>query len=185
MWAYIVLFFHLLYGGTMIQASNCVCTSVDCPVRGANPIIMGNGNAHLTYIYKEHKSHNVVVHVDGIITPESLDTGTETTDCTRKYSRMLEDDGEQSCDAGHILARRLGGYGNLPTNIFPQNATINEGIFAQFEGKIYDCMKNAVAGHLTWDFIYESNQHTMPYMVTYSAKFDEGLCNDLSSSFPN
>jgi len=185
MWVYILLFSHLFYGITIIHASDCVCTSVSCPVQGENDIIMGNGNADLTYIYEEHKQHNVVVHVNGIITPESLDTGTKTTDCTRKYSRMLEDDGEQSCDAGHILARSLGGYGNLPMNIFPQNATINEGIFSQFEGKIYNCMKDALAGYLTWDFIYESNEHTMPYMVNYSAKFDEGSCGELSSSFPN
>ena len=38
--------------------------------------------------------------------------GTDTTSCTQKYSRLLDDDGVKNCDAGHILARRLGGPGN-------------------------------------------------------------------------
>ncbi len=33
---------------------------------------------------------------------------------------MLDDDGVKDCDAGHILAHRLGGPGNQPINIFPQ-----------------------------------------------------------------
>ena len=173
-------------GQRSLTDSACVCTTVDCPALGKNPIVMGNGHAHLTYVYEQHNQHNVVSYVSGEITAQSLNTGTETTTCTRKYSRMLEDDGEQSCDAGHILARSLGGYGNLPMNIFPQNATINEGIFSQFEGKIYDCTKNGTkTTYLTWEFDYESDQHTMPYQVTYSASFDGGTCDDFSSSFPN
>ncbi len=50
----------------------------------------------------------------------NMDTGSDTTSCTQSYSRMLDDDGVQDCDAGHILAHRLGGPGNQPLNIFPQ-----------------------------------------------------------------
>ena len=50
---------------------------------------------------------------------------------------MLEDDGNQNCDAGHILANHLGGYGNIPTNIFPQNLNINRGSYADFENDIF------------------------------------------------
>lgn len=178
--------FCIAWGQNALTDSACVCTTVECPDIGKNSIVMGNGYAHLTYTYEKHNQYNVVTYVSGEITPQSLDTGTETTSCTRKYSRMLEDDGEQSCDAGHILARRLGGYGNLPINIFPQNATINEGIFSQFEAKIYDCTKSGVkTTYLTWAFDYESDQHTMPYQVTYSASFHGGTCDDFSSSFPN
>lgn len=168
------------------NTSECVCTTVQCPVEGENHIIMGNGNADMTYIYELHNSHEVVTSASGIITPESLNNGTKTTDCTRKYSRMLEDDGEQSCDAGHILANSLGGYGNEPLNIFPQNSTINEGIFSQFEGKIYNCMKSgATKGYLKWIFTYENTEKTMPYKVLYSAEFDKGNCTEISSEFPN
>ena len=72
----------------------------------------------------------VVSEAKATLLPESLGKGTDTTDCTRKYSRMLEDDGYSNCDAGHILAKHLGGYGNEPLNIFPQNHSINSGIFA-------------------------------------------------------
>ncbi len=54
------------------------------------------------------------------ISSKDLDTGTDTTSCTQTYSRNLDDDGVQDCDAGHILAHRLGGLGNQPINIFPQ-----------------------------------------------------------------
>ena len=99
---------------------------------------------------------------------------------------MLEDDGKQDCDAGHILANRLGGYGNTPINIFPQDATINRGEYAQFEGDIYNCLyENTEYAYLEWVFYYESNNHTMPYQVKYSAEFTNSDCDDLYSIFSN
>ena len=169
-----------------IQASSCVCTTVDCPIEGNNSIVMGNGGANIDYLYTKHSEYEVVISACGTITPDSLDNGSGTTSCTQEYSRMLEDDGEKNCDAGHILAHHLGGYGNIPTNLFPQNPTINRGIYAQFEGDIYDCMKNgATTGHLSWEFSYENNERTMPYSVKYMAKFDGGDCDPLSSLFSN
>ena len=164
----------------------CVCTTVPCPQPGENHIIMGNGYANMTYFYEDHQGFPVVVKAQGILTPESLNQGTETTTCTRKYARMLEDDGEQTCDAGHILANRLGGYGNEPLNIFPQNSTINQGIYNQFEGKIYDCIQSSQIGYLQWDFFYENTENTQPYKVTYSAEFDESSeCAPLNDDFSN
>jgi hypothetical protein len=167
------------------QSSPCVCTTVDCPEEGTNHVVMGNGSAILDYIYSSHEEHEVVISAQGTITPESLDHGSGTTSCTQKYSRMLEDDGDQDCDAGHILAHRLGGYGNLPVNIFPQNAGVNRGVFAQFEGYIYDYLNggNAKEATLHWDFLYTSNTHTMPFLVNYSAVFDDGYT--LQSVFSN
>lgn len=147
---------------------------------------MGNGTANINYIYNLHNNYEVVVSASGTITPDSLDNGSETTSCTQQYSRLLEDDGEQNCDAGHILANRLGGYGNIPTNIFPQDLSINRGTYAQFEGDIYDCVKNgAISGFLSWEFYYDSDKHTMPNSVKYVAKFDGGNCDTLTSLFPN
>ncbi len=62
----------------------------------------------------------MVTSATATITIADLDKGTDTTSCTQSYSRMLDDDGVQDCDAGHILAHRLGGPGNQPINIFPQ-----------------------------------------------------------------
>ena len=61
-----------------------------------------NGSANINYIYNLHNNYEVVVSASGTITPDSLDNGSETTSCTQQYSRSLEDDGEQNCDAGHI-----------------------------------------------------------------------------------
>lgn len=72
------------------------------------------------------------------ITKANLDKGSDTTSCTQDYSRSLDDDGVKDCDAGHILAHRLGGPGNQPINIFPQDLSVNRGSWAQFEGVIYD-----------------------------------------------
>ena len=180
------LFFLFLQSYVILTNSECVCTTVPCPTEGNNHVIMGNGSADMNYIYKFHNNYEVVVSASGTITPHSLDNGSGTTSCTQHYSRILEDDGEQNCDAGHILANRLGGYGNIPINIFPQNSSINRGTYAQFEGDIYDCIKNgANSGFLSWEFYYDDDEHTMPNSVKYDAKFDGGSCNTFSTLFPN
>lgn len=180
--------FFLLFSSFMRQTrqiSPCVCTTVECPQEGSNLIVMGNGSAIIEYVYSLHKENEVVISAQGTLTPDALDHGSGTTSCTQTYSRMLEDDGEQDCDAGHILAHRLGGYGNLPVNIFPQNAGVNRGVFAQFEGYIYDYLNNGntKAAILKWEFLYTSNIHTMPFLVNYSALFDDGY--SLQSLFQN
>ena len=184
----IFVLFLLLFGirNSVLSSSVCICTTVPCPIEGDNLAIMGNGNANVTYTYNKHDTYEVVIKAKGIINKLSLDQRTETTSCTQKYSRMLEDDGENDCDAGHILANRLGGYGNLPVNIFPQNSSMNRGSYAQFEGEIYDCMleTNGLA-YLSWDFLYENNNNTMPYKVIYSANFDDSVCSYMESEFYN
>ena len=170
----------------LVQTNDCVCTTVMCPMEGKNNIIMGNGYANIDYTYQQHGDYEVVVSASGTIEPGSLDNGTGTTSCTQEYSRMLEDDGSENCDAGHILANRLGGYGNEPINLFPQSASVNRGIYAQFEGDIYDCMQSgARTGLLSWEFNYGTPERTMPTTVNYSATFDGGNCTTMSSLFPN
>jgi len=179
------IFLFLFCVGVFSSDSPCICTTVPCPQDGANYILMGKNNANMTYIYKTLNTIPVIIEGYGYITPLSLHNGSDTTSCTREYARMLEDDGEDSCDAGHILANRLGGYGNEPLNIFPQNSTINQGIYNQFEGKIYDCMMNSTLGYLKWKFYYMTNENTQPYKVTYYAGFEESNCEDLYEEFPN
>jgi hypothetical protein len=156
--------------------TTCVCTTVPCPVSGANRLVQGAGGADITYTYSMHAGHAVVTSAKGTITPASLDHGTGTTSCTQAYSRMLDDDGVKDCDAGHILAHHLGGYGEDPINIFPQDATVNRGAYAQFEGKIYDCTKSANLVNISWKFTYTSTEHTKPTHVQYDADFDAGEC---------
>ena len=185
MWLRTLYIIFTFFPYLSVQDSACVCTTVPCPEAGENEIVMGNGGVQMSYLYELHNTIPVVVSAKGTLTPESLDHGTDTTSCTQKYSRLLEDDGEQSCDAGHILANRLGGYGNEPLNIFPQNSSINRGDYAQFEGDIYDCMVNSTQGFLTWEFIYPGSQNTQPTYVKYSATFEDSLCGSLYQEFSN
>lgn len=171
---------------TCTTASTCICTTVSCPQIGENKLIMGDGTANIDYIYVQHGDHIVVQSATGTITASDLDHGTGTTSCTQKYSRMLDDDGIQDCDAGHILANRLGGYGNQPINIFPQDASINRGEYAQFENDIYECItEDTKEIHLDWNFIYSNNTQTKPDSVKYTAEFSGGKCSHLSSIFSN
>lgn len=83
-------------------------------------VVVIGGGAVGTYVYVNHNGTPVVSSASVTITPKDLDKGTDTTSCTQDYSRSLDDDGVKDCDAGHILANRLGGPGNQPINIFPQ-----------------------------------------------------------------
>ena len=126
---------------TGVYGTTCVCTTVPCPVSGDNYLnegmywelssicclansqsfnVCSGGGATGDYYYVMHNGYAVVYSAKVTITKANLDMGTETTSCTQTYSRNLDDDGVQDCDAGHILAHRLGGPGNQPINIFPQ-----------------------------------------------------------------
>jgi len=165
---------------------SCICTTVQCPIIGINTLVMGGGYSTIHYNYIEQNGHPVVSSAEGIVSIDSLDKGTDTTDCTQKYSRMLEDDGASNCDAGHIMANRLGGYGNQPINIFPQELSINRGAYAQFEDKIYHCIQNgATQASLSWLFTYHNSSSTMPSEIHYNANFDAGECSVITSIFSN
>jgi hypothetical protein len=129
----------------------------------------------------------VVTSASATITKANLDKGTDTTSCTQDYSRSLDDDGTKDCDAGHIMAHRLGGPGNQPINIFPQDLSINRGAYAQYEGSIYDCIatKGATSAALSWTFTYASTSRTKPNKVNYKATFTGGSCSNSNQDFTN
>jgi hypothetical protein len=175
----------LLISSAAASNSTCVCTTVPCPVEGTNYLTEGGGSTG-TYHYSLHNGHEVVTSASVTITKANLDQGSDTTSCTQDYSRSLDDDGTADCDAGHILAHRLGGPGNQPINIFPQSANVNRGIYAQFENSIYDCIVGgASSASLSWTFTYASTSHTKPDSVTYKATFSGGSCANLSQVFSN
>ena len=97
--------------------------------------------------------------------------GSDTTSCTQAYSRSLDDDGIADCDAGHILAHRLGGPGSQPINIFPQDLSINRGAYAQYEADIHDCVVKGASASLNWVFTYSSIYVTKPISVKYTANY--------------
>ena len=167
-----------------VNSEYCVCTTVSCPEVGSNHIVMGNGNANMYYYYINRGEFNVILSANGTINTNSLDNGSETTSCTQKYSRLLEDDRKDDCDAGHILANRLGGYGNEPLNIFPQDPSINRGSYKTMESQIYDCMIEDNIGYLSWNFYYDNSTSTKPNKVHYAAYFDN-YCDKIDNIFSN
>lgn len=134
-----------------------------------------------------HSGHAVVISASTTVTAANVDKGSDTTSCTQSYSRTLDDDGVEDCDAGHILANRLGGSGNQPINIFPQDLSINRGSYAQYEGTIYDCIVTygASSAKLSWSFTYSDSTRTKPSGVTYKADFTGGTCTDTTMVFTN
>ena len=157
---------------------------VPCPVSGTNTLSVGGGTT-ATYTYATHNGHAVVTSATVKITKNDLDKGSDTTSCTQDYSRTLDDDGVQDCDAGHILAHRLGGPGNQPINIFPQDLSVNRGAYAQYEDQINDCVYFGATATLKWTFGYESSTHTKPNKVTYQATYSGGNCTGSTEVFTN
>jgi len=169
-----------------LMSSNCFCTTVPCPTSGTNYLTIGGGGTGY-YDYSLHNCIPVVISARVRIGINNMDKGTDTTTCTQNYARSLDDDGVQDCDAGHILANRLGGPGNQPINIFPQDLSINRGAFAQFEDSIYTCItsKGAEYADLSWSFDYSSTTKTKPNSVKYDVKYTCGSCVSSSKTFTN
>lgn len=173
------------YNDTLASSTTCVCTTVPCPVNGNNYLTEGGGSTG-KYYYSDHNGQPVVTSASVTVTMADMDKGTDTTSCTQDYSRMLDDDGTKDCDAGHILAHRLGGPGNQPINIFPQDLSINRGAYAQYEDQIYHCVTGgASSADLEWKFYYESTANTKPYKVKYTAVYHGGSCEDSEVTFTN
>jgi hypothetical protein len=166
--------------------TNCYCTTVPCPIEGNNYLTIGGGTTG-TYYYTLHNNIPVITSVNIRISIVNMNKGSETTTCTQNYARSLDDDGLQDCDAGHILANRLGGPGNQPINIFPQDLSINRGSYAQYEDMIYACIttKDVNYADLSWLFIYSSNSKTKPISIKYDVKYTGGTCLSTSETFSN
>jgi hypothetical protein len=184
---YLLLMFLLnLSNALNLKSSSCFCTTVPCPISGPNYLTIGGGGTG-TYYYSLHNNIPVVTSASVRVSINNMDQGSDTTSCTQSYARSLDDDGTQDCDAGHILAHRLGGPGNQPINIFPQDLSINRGSYAQFEDSIYQCIttKGVSYADLSWIFLYTSTSRTKPDSVKYDVKFTGGTCSSISKIFNN
>jgi hypothetical protein len=180
-------FFNFIYASNLTAtSSSCYCTTVPCPISGANYLTEGGGGTG-TYYYSLHNNIPVVTSARVRININNMDKGSDTTTCTQNYARSLDDDGVQDCDAGHILAHRLGGPGNQPINIFPQDLSVNRGSYAQFEDSIYQCIttKGVSYADLAWTFSYSSTSKTKPNGVTYDVKYTGGTCSSITKTFTN
>jgi len=97
---------------------------------------------------------------------------------TRGYARTLgQHDGCIDDDAGHILAKQLGGCGDCPVNIFPQNPDENRLSNRKWrimEEKIAGCLResqDSTRALISWTFLYASPADHRPARVRYSVAF--------------
>jgi hypothetical protein len=187
---YILFFLSILSVNIGINAynstSSCYCTTVPCPIEGSNFLTIGGGTSGI-YYYTIHNNIPVITSANIRVSIINMDKGSDTTTCSQNYARSLDDDGIQDCDAGHILANRLGGPGNQPINIFPQDLSVNRGPYAQYEDTIYTCVttKGVNYADLTWLFTYSSNSKTKPISIKYDVRYTGGSCSSISKTFNN
>lgn len=74
------------------------------------------------------------------MTHDNLDQGSEASKSVAR-KLILADGVPGKDDAGHCIARRLGGLNDL-NNLFPQNCRVNRVKFRNFEAKIYKILKD-------------------------------------------
>lgn len=91
-----------------------------------------------TYLYT--CLQNEILTAKATITSSDLGTGTKTNKKSIAQARGL---GLDTDDAGHIIAKRLGGSGDVD-NVFPQDSHINRGQFKAFEAKLQMLLKHMV-----------------------------------------
>nr|WP_240155499.1 RHS repeat-associated core domain-containing protein [Pantoea multigeneris] len=96
------------------------------------------------------------------VSPADLKTGTGINASARAAARAM---GFQTDDAGHILAKALGGQGGK-NNVFPQLASINRGDYRMFEKSVRDYIGQKGAVDIEWTFKY-ANGGTRPTGIKY------------------
>ncbi len=103
------------------------------------------------------------------IEPHHIGTGTETNAATRLFARAL---GNSTDDAGHAIARNLGGSGTNTANIFPQAPSVNRGAFRQFEQQV---ARQVQAGNEVFVRVvpkFESATATRPNQIVYQVRIN-------------
>lgn len=120
-----------------------------------------------------------ITEANATITKEMIGTGTGVSNSARAYVKAIGNKGD---DAGHILAKILGGQGGKG-NIFPQLKGINRGDYRAFEKQIRDLLKSGSGPlDLKWSFTY-NGKGTRPTGIQYDV-FKDGV-KILDELFPN
>ena len=88
--------------------------------------------------------------------------GTATNASSRSWARSL---GNPDDDAGHIIAKLLGGSGGKD-GVFPQLSRTNRGLFRDFEGEIANYVKTNGPVDVDIRFVYGSS-NTRPSKILY------------------
>ena len=95
---------------------------------------------------------------------QHLGTGTSTNAAARLFARTF---GRAKDDAGHAIAKRLGGSGKDIKNIFPQSLRLNRGDFREYEAKIAAKVKAGKEVFVQVILKYDSSIATRPSRIVY------------------
>jgi RHS repeat-associated protein len=107
--------------------------------------------------------HKRLEGVKAELSRKYLRKGTGTTPKTRKLVRTI---GKKTDDAGHPVARNLGGPGNSEDVIFPQTPKINRGVFRMFEKRVFDAVNTHGGASIQLELLYKGSL-LRPYKLIY------------------
>lgn len=132
----------------------------------------------------DYQKNFVVVHRNGNADREEVQAtvkignigeGTDPSAAVRKAMKQIGAPGDQ---AGHLIAKVLGGPGSNLVNFVPLNPKLNTGRLSSFEKKI----KKKIAGNKTWEarivivltYNTKAKYPKRPVTLYYVCKFYEG-----------
>jgi hypothetical protein len=95
--------------------------------------------------------------------PSHLDKGVAVTKQVRDWIRMTRNAND---DAGHIIAQRLGGPGDVAYNFFPQSRSISRGIWKTEEDLVYNWLQHYPDSsfvRMSFNFVYSDDEMTNTY----------------------
>jgi hypothetical protein len=111
-----------------------------------------------------------ITSVDATISPSNVGTGSSTNPNSRNHANSLND-GDGKVDAGHVIAKILGGgIGN--DNIVPMSPTTNRGQLAAFERRIATQVRTTNKDAIISVRLEYSGDHTRPIRIVYTATVD-------------
>ncbi|KAG8150172.1 RHS repeat-associated core domain-containing protein [Burkholderia catarinensis] len=134
------------------------------PIEWVDPLGLWGKNPISKYRYN---TNGTLKSATAKIRPEDLGTGTTTNASSRAAARAF---GCASDDAGHPIARNLGGLGGVK-EVFPQDPGKNRGEFRDFEGDIADAVRGGSNVIVRVVPQYDVGS-TRPHSVLYQARVD-------------
>jgi hypothetical protein len=116
-----------------------------------------------------------ITQVNATVTKSNVGTGQGTNQSTRNYANSLNDlDGK--IDAGHIIARILGG-GVGHDNIVPLSPTTNRGVMANLEGQIAEAIRTTGTRANITVILHYDGDRTRPSRIEYNATVGSQVFN--------
>ena len=106
-----------------------------------------------------------VSSLSATITKADLNTGTGTNKSSSNKAK--KDAGCSDVDAGHLLAKKLGGSGGV-NGTFAQNRKLNRGRYRVFEGQIAKAVINTGSAKININFVYKDKDTLVPRAIIYS-----------------